>query len=45
MHHLRTVRELRAGSWKPEISRNGIALGLLLAVVGAGISVYLLLLH
>jgi putative membrane protein len=35
-HHLRTIRELQAGSWKPRISRNGIALGLLLALVGAG---------
>jgi putative membrane protein len=44
-HHLRTVRELQTGAWKPGVSRSGIALGLLLAVVGAGISVYLLLLH
>jgi putative membrane protein len=44
-HHLRTVRELRAGAWKPDFSRGGIALALLLAGAGAGISVYLVLLR
>src|SRR5579859_1496611 len=44
-HHLRTVRELQAGAWRPGISQSGVALGLLLALVGAGISVYLLLLR
>ena len=43
--HLRTVRELQTGVWKPGISRSGIALGLLLAAAGAAISLYLLLLH
>ena len=44
-HHVRTVRELETGAWKPGISLHGVALGLLLALIGAGISVYLLLLH
>jgi putative membrane protein len=45
MHHLKTVRELRAGTWGPGISRNAVVLALLLAVVGVGMAGYLLYLR
>ena len=46
LHHVRTVKELRAGAWLPgRISAPAVTLGLLLAAVGIGMGVYLLLLH
>jgi len=46
VHHIRTVRELRTGSWiAGRASRNAIVLALLLAVVGIGVGIYLLLLR
>jgi putative membrane protein len=45
-HHIRTVRELRTGSWIPgRISRNAVILALLLAVIGVGTGIYLLLIR
>ena len=45
-HHVRTVRELREGSWLPgRISGSAVALALLLAVLGVGMGVWLLLLR
>ncbi len=44
-HHIRLVGALRAGTWKPGIARNAVALSLFLALVGVGLCVYLLLLR
>ena len=45
-HHIRTVRELRSGTWTPgRVSTNAVVLALLLAVMGVGMGVYLLLLR
>ena len=45
-HHVRTVRELRTGTWMPgRVSMQAIALAALLALVGVGMGLYLLLLH
>ncbi len=45
LHHVRTVSTLRAGTWQPSVSTQAIVLGLLLALVGVGMGVYLLFLH
>jgi len=44
-HHVRTVRELRAGTWAVGVSRNAVVLGLVLAAVGVAMGVYLLYLR
>lgn len=45
-HHVRTVRELRTGSWKAgRVSALAVLLALLLATMGAGMVAYLLFLH
>ena len=45
-HHIRTVRELRFGAWLPgRVSVPAITLGILLAIVGICMAVYLLLLR
>ena len=44
-HHIRTVRELRTGTWLPGVSTNAVILGLLLAALGVGMGVYLLYLR
>jgi putative membrane protein len=45
-HHVRTVSELRTGSWIPgRISRNAVILALLLALIGIGTGIYLLLIR
>ena len=42
--HVRVVRQLSAGTWQPgKISAGAVGLALVLAVVGVGIAVYLLL--
>ena len=44
--HIRTVRELREGSWIPgRVSINAVVLALLLAVVGLAMGAYLLYLR
>jgi putative membrane protein len=41
--HFTLIRELNSGTWKPgRISRNAVLLALLLAVVGVGMAVYLI---
>ncbi len=46
MQHIRTVRELREGTWiAGRISRDAVVLGLLLAAVGVAMGVYLLYLR
>ena len=43
-HHVQTVQELRTGTWVPgRVSRNGVALAAVLALVGLGMATYLLL--
>jgi len=45
-HHIRTVRELRTGTWLPgRVSTNAVILGLLLAALGVAMGVYLLFLR
>ena len=45
-HHLRTVRELRSGTWSAgRVSTNAVALASVLALVGVGMAIYLLLIH
>ena len=44
--HIRTVRQLREGSWIPgRVSSTAIALGILLALIGVGIAAYLIFLR
>jgi putative membrane protein len=46
VQHFTLIRELNSGTWKAgHVSRNAIVLALLLAAVGIGITVYLLILH
>jgi putative membrane protein len=46
VQHLTLIRELNSGTWKAgRISRNAIVLASLLAAVGIGMTVYLLILH
>ncbi len=45
IHHVGTVKQLRTGTWVPGRStRSAVILALLLAVVGTGVAIYLLLL-
>ncbi len=45
-HHLRTLRELRTGTWQAgRVSTNAVILALVLAAVGVGMGVWLLFLH
>jgi hypothetical protein len=42
--HIRTTRRLASGTWEPgHVSSLAVALALLLAVVGAAMAIYLLL--
>jgi putative membrane protein len=46
IHHVRTVRELSSGTWVPgQVSRTAILLAALLAILGTGMAIYLLLLR
>ena len=46
VHHVRTVRQLQAGTWTPgQVSLPAVILALLLALVGMGMAAYLLFLH
>lgn len=45
-HHVRTVRELRTGTWLAgRVATNAVVLALVLAAIGVGMGIYLLLLH
>lgn len=45
-HHIGTVRELRTGTWVAgRVSRNAVILALVLALVGIGSGIYLLLIR
>jgi putative membrane protein len=43
--HIRTVKELREGTWLPGVSTNAIILALILTAVGVGMGVYLIYLR
>lgn len=45
VRHFRLVRQLRSGTWKAGVSKDAVILGLLLAAVGLGMAVYLILVH
>jgi putative membrane protein len=45
VRHVRLVRELRAGTWQPSVSKSGMALALVLAAVGLGMAAYLVAVH
>lgn len=45
-HHIKTVKELRTGSWIPgRIATNAVVLAILLALIGIGTGAWLLLLR
>ncbi len=43
--HVRIVHRLQAGTWKPRVSAEAVALALLLAAIGVGMAVFLLVLR
>jgi putative membrane protein len=46
LRHFQLIRELNSGTWIPgRVSRDAVALGLLLAGAGIGMCVYLVLVH
>lgn len=46
VEHLALIRELRSGTWSPgRVSRSAVVLAALLALVGIGMAVYLLILR
>ena len=45
IYHVQTVRGLRAGTWAPGISFPAVSLALLLAGIGLGMAIFLLVLH
>ena len=46
LRHFQLVRELDSGTWTPgRVSKDGVALGLVLAVAGIGMCVYLVVLR
>jgi putative membrane protein len=46
LRHIQLIGELRSGTWRPgKVSRDGIVLGLILAAVGLGMAIYLILIR
>jgi putative membrane protein len=45
LQHTRLVRQLRTGTWSPQVSRSGIAVALALALAGVAVTIYLLLIR
>ena len=46
LRHIQVVHELSSGTWRAgRVSREAIILGLLLACIGLGMAIYLLLVH
>jgi putative membrane protein len=45
LQHTRLVRQLRKGTWTPQVSRSGIAVALALALTGLAVTIYLLLIR
>ena len=45
VYHVRTVQRLQAGTWKPGFAMNAVVLALLLAAIGLGMAIFLLVLR
>ena len=46
LRHIQLIHELSSGTWQPgRISRDAVILGLILAAIGIGMTIYLLLVH
>jgi putative membrane protein len=46
LRHFQLTRELSSGTWRPgRVSRDAVVLGLILAAVGIGMAIYLILLR
>ena len=45
VYHVRTVRRLQSGTWEPGLSMNAIVLALILAAIGLGMGLFLLILR
>jgi putative membrane protein len=45
VRHFRLVHELTTGTWKAGVSVEAVILGLILAAVGLGMAIYLILVH
>ena len=46
LRHFQLIHELKSGTWIPgRVSRDAVALGLMLAAAGIGMCVYLVLVH
>lgn len=46
IRHVRLVRQLREGTWEPgKVSASAIALAVVLAAIGLGMAIYLVLVH
>ncbi len=44
--HVQLIRELSSGTWRPgQVSRDGIVLGIILAVIGLGMTIYLVVIR
>jgi putative membrane protein len=44
LRHLQLIRELSSGTWQPgRVSRDAVILGLILAAIGIGMAIYLML--
>ena len=44
-HHVRTVRRLQSGTWRPGLALNAVVLALILAAIGVGMAIFLLVLR
>ncbi|RRA50393.1 YidH family protein [Acidipila sp. EB88] len=44
-YHVRTIRRLQTGTWEPGLSMNAVVLALLLAAIGLGMAIFLLVLR
>ena len=44
-NHVRTVAQLRAGTWVPRVNRSAVTLAVVLALVGVAMGMYLLVLR
>jgi putative membrane protein len=46
LRHIQLIHQLSAGTWQPgKVSRDAVVLGLLLAAIGIGMAVYLILIR
>lgn len=46
LRHVQLIHELSAGTWQPgRVSRDAVILGLVLAAIGLGMAIYLVLIH